>query len=617
MYVNGENVGSASGTYVANADPNAPSLTVGSYDNGSNPFNGAVDEVALYGKTLSAEQILAHYQRGTNASPSASYKSLILADGPAEYLRLDEATPGPDIAVNMGSLAAPGEATNSVGVLHPVAGALAGSLDTAARYHGGANTKIAFNPALNPVESESFTIEAWLNVAEEVTDSPGPCPLFNRVSSGDRQGWVFFQRSPATGWNFRMYSGSGSTVGVDVTGQATTPGAGAAGAWSHVVVVWDGPSATATMYVNGENVGSASGTYVANADPNAPELTIGSYDNGNNPFNGAVDEVALYPAALTGDAVMAHYQNGTNSLRDTSYAALVLADRPVEYLRLGEPAYNPAANAGVLKDAAAGVYMHTTNGAAGPRPAAFAGFDPNNAAATFDGVSSYLSLGRPDGLRVSGQISLESWIKPSSTQPFTNAVLIVHGPAAGSGAEAVLSIVDGNTYAVGSWDGTEWHGATFAMPSGDLESGNWIHLAGTYDGAKWSLYRNGASVSSAADPVGAASVDGDWTIGARGDGTGGVFAGSIDEAAIYSKALTPERIQAHYNAGLGATQQPVLKISRAGNGSITLEYAAGTLESTGVLSSAPSWTAVPGAAAPSYTFTPKTTGAEFYRLRVP
>ncbi len=623
MYVNGENVGAATGTFKANTAAKPPSLSVGSYDTGSNPFVGAVDEVAIYKKVLTGTQITAHYQNGTNASRTAAYDSVVVADGAVEYLRLNETSPDKDVAVNFGSVRNGGDGEHGPGVRHPAAGVLPGSSDTGAGYHskngggGGVNTLVPWSAALNPDAGSSFTIEAWLKVLTEVTDSPGPAPLMNRYSySGEnRQGWVFFQRSPTTGWNFRTYTGQGSSTGVDITGQSSAPDAGTLGTWTHLVVSWDGPNATATMYVNGEQVASGGGGYVANTDDHgtfaAAGLSLGSYNNtqpGENPFDGVVDEVALYADALTSDQVTAHYQAGTNDLQSASYASVILADLPVEYLRLGEPAFNPAKNLGTLGTAATGALISATNDQSGPRPTAFAGFEADNAAAGYDGLLGFTSIGSPAGLNVSGPVTLEAWVQPAASQGAV-ANILAHGGADGA-VGAVLKITDGNTYVVGSADETAAHGTTFDIPAEDLSGTAWVHLAGTYDGTAWKLYRNGTLVAATTDTVGALALPGlEWAVGSRGDGDADAFKGLVDEAAIYNKALSAAQIAAHYSGGVGVVRS--LSIAPVG-GNVSITWSGATLQSAD--EAAGTYSDVAGSPQSPLTVTPA--GArKFYRLR--
>ncbi|RYD79619.1 MAG: hypothetical protein EOP84_12805 [Verrucomicrobiaceae bacterium] len=240
---------------------------------------------------------------------------------------------GPDAlaqstSLNSGSLGAAGNATNSPGVVISSPGPSGIATDMAAFYSGGStiapvNTTLSFNPALNPAADQPFTIEFWANPTLDITDGSGPAPVFNRVSSGDRSGWVFFQRSATEGWNFVMYSGNGSEIGFHLTGGTYTPGL-----WTHVVAVWDGT--TPSLFVNGVNTnGTVGGSGSYNASTSAT-FSIGGYDTGANPFTGGVDETAFYQTPLNSTQILAHYNAISNP---ETYGELVAADGAVEYLR--------------------------------------------------------------------------------------------------------------------------------------------------------------------------------------------------------------------------------------------------------------------------------------------
>ena len=349
-------------------------------------------------------------------------------------------------------------------------------------------------------------------------------------------------------------------------------------------------------------------------DDHAPQvaagLSLGSYNNtqpGENPFDGVVDEVALYADALTADQVTAHYSAGTNDLQSASYASVILADAPVEYLRLGEPAFNPVKNLGSLGDNANGALISAANDQSGPRPAAFTGFEANNAAGGFDGLLGFASLGSPAGLNVAGPVTLEAWVQPAAAQGAV-ANLIAHG-GTDTAAGAVLKLTDGTTYAVGSADDTAAHGTTFAIPAGDLAGNVWVHLAGTYDGTAWKLYRNGALVATTPDAVGAVALPGvDWAVGSRGDGNADAFKGLVDEAAIYNRALTAAQIAAHYNSGVGVA--PSVSLARAGAG-FTITWAGGTLQAAA--EAAGPYINVPNSPTSPLSITPSAT-RKFFRV---
>jgi hypothetical protein len=235
---------------------------------------------------------------------------------------------------NSGSLGAAGNAINSVGVTLDLPGALGVAGDKAVGYTGGANTTLSYNAALNPASASPFTVEFWAKPSVDPGDASGPSPVFNRVSSGNRSGWVFFQRSATTGWNFNMYNGSGSTVGFSLTGGAYT-----VGSWTQVVAVWNGTSPS--LYVNGAlatSTPSGPGGYNAST---AAILSLGAYDTGSNPFSGSVDEFAFYNTALTPSQIAAHF-TAASSTTPGAYSSLVLGDGAVEYLSNTTPVPEPA-----------------------------------------------------------------------------------------------------------------------------------------------------------------------------------------------------------------------------------------------------------------------------------
>jgi hypothetical protein len=228
---------------------------------------------------------------------------------------------------NTGTLGSAGNGINTADVTLNLSGAISAGGDLAVGYAGGAHTQLSYNPALNPPASSAFTIEFWAKPYEAVNESVGPAPVFNRVTTSPRSGWVFFQRTPATGWEFRMYDGNSSNVGFNVRAGTYT-----VDTWTHVVTVWDGIAPV--IYVDGlpaTGVSNVNGSGIYNPSTTA-KLTLGSYDDGLNPYNGALDEFAFYNTALSPDQILAHY-NAAFSPTAGTYSSLVKADGAVEYLQ--------------------------------------------------------------------------------------------------------------------------------------------------------------------------------------------------------------------------------------------------------------------------------------------
>jgi hypothetical protein len=75
-----------------------------------------------------------------------------------------------------------------------------------------------------------------------------------------------------------------------------------------------------------------------------------------------------------------------------------------------------------------------------------------------------------------------------------------------------------------------------------LQPNRWTHLAATWDGTTARIYADGVQVASRAVTGALTGGTGVVAIGAYGVNR---FHGSIDEVAIYDRALTPAEIQAN------------------------------------------------------------------------
>jgi len=82
---------------------------------------------------------------------------------------------------------------------------------------------------------------------------------------------------------------------------------------------------------------------------------------------------------------------------------------------------------------------------------------------------------------------------------------------------------------------------TSAAASGVAE-----HVAATYDGTTLRLYVNGVSMASTTSK-GSIAAPTSFTVGARSDFAGS-WAGVIDEAAVYDRALSAAEVEEHAEA---------------------------------------------------------------------
>src|SRR5262249_43396624 len=87
-----------------------------------------------------------------------------------------------------------------------------------------------------------------------------------------------------------------------------------------------------------------------------------------------------------------------------------------------------------------------------------------------------------------------------------------------------------------------------------IPTGQWTHLAGTYDGVNMKIYVNGVPVNTNNFPGSIFPGTDDLGIGGTvgGEPPGSVilpFAGLVDELSLYNRALSAEEIAALYSTG--------------------------------------------------------------------
>jgi len=118
--------------------------------------------------------------------------------------------------------------------------------------------------------------------------------------------------------------------------------------WNHIVVVYAAGDATnSTVYMNGsEQATTVSGSLpsAANLDFAGLKTIIGGYHSAPYLFHGSIDEVAVWNAALDGDAIRALYNAGLPTPVTTKTGAYdIYRDNLKAYYRMGDST-NPAAD---------------------------------------------------------------------------------------------------------------------------------------------------------------------------------------------------------------------------------------------------------------------------------
>ncbi|MGC3956422.1 MAG: LamG domain-containing protein [Verrucomicrobiota bacterium] len=475
--------------------------------------------------------------------PTKEYR-LLLGLAASSALLLHPVSAAVPTSYNIGSLGAAGDGTHVNNVLVYQAGAVSVGPDYATTYDGaGAHTTVPFNAALNPAAGSPFTIEFWAKPQASDNDD---CPVFNRVSSGNRSGWAFFQRDAATGWNWRLYNGNGSAVGWDLTGGTAT-----LDAWSHVVGVWDGT--TAKLYVNGVDTGAANTGAGGYAASTAAIFSVGAYDTGGTACTGSVDEVAFYPTALTDIQIQAHYNAALSPVPGTYYRSVILADGASLYLD-----QNPLQNWTAYNVGSVGAALNGTNSpdVLIDQPGAIAA--PIGAGADH---SSYYNGAVGGSVGSHTTIAYNAALNPASSNPFTIEFWAMPQASDNDDCPLFNRVTAGNRSgwaffqrdAATGWNWRLYNGngstVGWNLTGGTATLDAWSHVVGVWDGSSAKLYVNGVDTGAANSGAGGylSSTEAIFSVGAYDVG-GSASTGFIDEVAFYGTALSAAQIQAHYNA---------------------------------------------------------------------
>ncbi|MBF4578194.1 LamG-like jellyroll fold domain-containing protein [Frigoribacterium sp. VKM Ac-2530] len=272
--------------------------TIGGWPNaGGDWFTGDVADVAVYPTVLSAAQVDGHWVASGRTSsvpapPADAYGKAVTTDEPSLYWRLDE-TGSTSTAVSTTATPAPGLITG--GVTKGAAGAL-GSRGTGFGFDGQQGQVVQVQDAQAP---STYSTELWFSTTS--------------TSGGKLIGYGDSAQGLSGNYDRHVYlQDDGRLVFGTWTGQAntiTTDRAYNDGAWHQVVATQS--SAGMVLYVDGVAVGTNPQTGAQGYNGRwhvGGDVTWGS---SSSYVAGSIDEVSVYPTALTAAQVAAHHDAGT------------------------------------------------------------------------------------------------------------------------------------------------------------------------------------------------------------------------------------------------------------------------------------------------------------------
>ena len=294
------------------------------------------------------------------------------------------------------------------------------------------------------------------------------------------------------------------------------------GVWTHVAGTYDG--STAKIYING--VLDNSQPYSTPIQTNDLPLNLGFYGNPSRYFNGAMDEVQIFNRALTEFEIRAIY------LADDLGVCHQCTYRPGNAISWWQGQYDASDYMGVDD----GTLVNGATFAAGKVGNAF----------SFDGIDDRIDFSTSSGDFGNSEFSVEFLIRYAGGEQsqLNNYVLGKSNPDTGQGWDIRLN---DDSSANGKLVVTGVNGWSFNIYSQPLNPDQWYHVALVGNATDVKLYING-SVQGSSSRSTISSAPNPFRMGMTSAFGGSPFAGMIDEAAIYNRALSAKEVAAISNA---------------------------------------------------------------------
>ncbi len=478
-------------------------------------FFGMVDEVAIYGRALSAKEIQSLGRTGLAGGSDRASESLV---------QKTVGIPAPPGLV--GWWRGENDALDALGGIN-------GTIQGSVRYvPGKVGRAFEFNGVDSGVQLENaaslhlqdFTVEAWV-----------------KRSSASRTTIPTMYDNSA----FLCFGELGYGFGPTHEGRLLLTKVGVGGVYSsdlritdtsfhHVAVTKKG--GTVTFYVDG--VGEEAESY----DPNFEfdtSVAIGARGGDMaSSFLGVIDELSVYNRALAPGEVKSIFAAGS---RGKSLSGIA----PLRAPRARAPAPPPSGLVSRWRG------EKNALDSVGENDGTIVGdviYEPGviGQAFSFDGVNSGVRLGNPRNLQLQN-FTIEAWVKRASAESAAatldsdNAAFLHYGELGygfGPRNDGTLLLTKVGVGGVYSSDlritDTQFH-----------------HVAVTKDGSSVTFYVDG--VGETAEPYDPGFVfDTPVAIGARGTDIAHSFFGLIDELAVYNRALTKGEIQSIHRTGQGS-----------------------------------------------------------------
>src|SRR3989344_5328974 len=487
----------------------------------SSCWKGQIDDVRIYNRALSADEIKRLYNIGATTKFNVSQKNT-LNNGLVGLWTFD----APDMA---GVTAYDRSGSNNTGTLTNGPTRQIGKIGQGLEFDGS-NDNVATPLEVGTLDSKTFA--GWFYFQED-HDNPG-------------YGWYSWRLMVLEGSSFdsNKYSGlitAGFTIGMwqAYAGGTATFVASAnvleSYKWTHVAGTVDKQSGYIRIYINGVLKSSSYSASMPSStffDPPG-SINIGG-GSGGFKFNGLIDDVRIYNRALSPDEIKRLYNIGAT----TKFNVSKRQDPSLNQGLVGLWTFDAPDMAGVTAYDRSGNNNNgtLTNGVKNA-------IGKIGQATSFDGVNDYVSIPASQNFAMAN-MTISMWIKANDFTQWRGLLYIYESAYTdylilrnnGSGLEFIIEDNDI---------------AKVSANTPSLSTGSWIHIVFVQDGTNWKFYLNGSSSTLSGTNSGYSTNHLTVNVVRIGYSSWAseYFSGLIDDVRVYNRALSPDEIKRLYNMG--------------------------------------------------------------------
>jgi|GEM_PF-1380634 len=495
LYVNGVLNANKSTTVAQIANGNLPTW-IGQY--ASYPFDGLIDEVKVYAKALSDEEIQNDYLAGHKVGEWRFNEG---SGGTAKD------TSGNGFDGTLSNMNTNTCWTNGVS-------------GTALKFNGTTNGCVDCGDDPKSTGMSELTVEAWVK-GNSYKSYAG---ILSKYTWHIQQHYMlgFFENGSSIKLGkFSFFVAQNLTNGDDrIQSQANLD----LNKWYHIVGVFKGGQYL-KLYVNGV-LNTNKSTTVSQIASGALPTMIGQY--ASYPFDGLIDEVKVYSKALSDEEIRQDYLAGD---------------------KVGEWKFDEGSGR-IVKDTSGNGFDGTllnmdtnkcwTNGASGT-------------ALKFDGATNgYVNCGDNPKMKGMPELTVEAWVKGNSYKPYAG---VLSKYVWRSQQHYMLGYFQGgSSNKLGKFKFWVSHQLTtndedMIQSQANLDLNTWYHIAGVFKGGDYlKLYVNGVLDTNKSTTVSQIASGALPTM--IGQYARYPFDGLIDEVKVHAKALSDEEIRREYLAGV-------------------------------------------------------------------